>query len=79
MYIYIYIYIYILQILEKGYFYLLMYTMFTLREFPFFVRLISHATLTSTETRCLHLPQGQATRPDPARPRGKRVDIQKNL
>ena len=56
-----------------------MYTMFTLREFPFFVRLISHATLTSTETRCLHLPQGQATRPDPARPRGKRVDIQKNL
>ena len=33
-----------------------MYTMFTLREFPFFVRLISHATLTSTETRCLHLP-----------------------
>ena len=71
------IYIYIINIRERIF--LFMYTMFTLREFPFFVRLISHATLTSTETRCLHLPQGQATRPDPARPRGKRVDIQKNL
>ena len=73
------IYIYIINIRERIFLFIYVYHVH-IEGVPFLceVDLTCNTDLDRNKVSSF-TSRGQATRPDPARPRGKRVDIQKNL